>query len=319
MAMPSSPSRTGRWPTSGWDTRASSASGPDDAPGDRSPRRRLPPRASGGDDPRHRRAGRVPVPLRLPARRLRHLQGAAGRRAGGLPPAGRRHGALRRGAGRRGVSHLPGGPRRRRRDPPPGRRSPPFRVADSFRTTRSEDMGVMRLGYMHVRVTDLEEAKQHYSNTLGMNVVAEDGATAHLKCWDEWDHHSLVLETGGVGLVKAGYKCATAEDLDIFEHRAAAFGATVSRMSKGDNLAVGDGIRVVLPSDHVIELYHDIDYGGTETGTLNPDPWPRDRRGVGVPWIDHFLVTAEDPATTERFMTDVLDFRASERAITDPA
>ena len=46
-------------------------------------------------------------------------------------------------------------------------------------------MGVMRLGYMHVRVTDLEEAKQHYSNTLGMNVVTEDGDTAHLKCWDE--------------------------------------------------------------------------------------------------------------------------------------
>ena len=180
-------------------------------------------------------------------------------------------------------------------------------------------MGVMRLGYVHVRVTDLEEAKQHYSNTLGMKIVAEDGVTAHLKCWDEWDHHSLVLEEGGVGLVKAGYKCATAEDLDTFEHRAFAFGATVSRMSKGENLAVGDGVRIVLPSDHVIELYHDIEYGGTETGTLNPDPWPRDRRGVGVPWIDHFLVTAEDPATTERFMTEVLDFRASERAVTDPA
>jgi len=136
-------------------------------------------------------------------------------------------------------------------------------------------MGVMRLGYMHVRVTDLEEAKQHYSNTLGMNVVAEDGATAHLKCWDEWDHHSLVLEEGGVGMVKAGYKCATAEDLDTFEHRAVAFGATVSRMSKGDNLAVGDGIRVVLPSDHVIELYHDIDYGGPDR------PLPRHRRGPG--------------------------------------
>jgi catechol 2,3-dioxygenase len=180
-------------------------------------------------------------------------------------------------------------------------------------------MGVMRLGYVHVRVTDLEEAKQHYSNTLGMNVVTEDGDTAHLKCWDEWDHHSLVLETGGVGLVKAGYKCATAEDLDIFEHRAVAFGATVSRMSKGDNVAVGDGVRIVLPSGHVIELYHDIEYAGTDTGTLNPDPWPRDRRGVGVPWIDHFLVTADDPALTERFMTEVLDFRASERAITDPS
>ena len=29
-------------------------------------------------------------------------------------------------------------------------------------------MGVMRLGYVHLRVTDLEEARDHYSNTLGM-------------------------------------------------------------------------------------------------------------------------------------------------------
>lgn len=33
-------------------------------------------------------------------------------------------------------------------------------------------MGVMRLGFVHLRVTDLEEARNHYSNTLGMTVVA---------------------------------------------------------------------------------------------------------------------------------------------------
>ena len=67
-------------------------------------------------------------------------------------------------------------------------------------------MGVMRLGSVHLRVTDLEEARNHYSNTLGMTVVAEQAGKLHLKCWDEWDHHSLVLEEGGVGLVKLGYK-----------------------------------------------------------------------------------------------------------------
>ena len=35
-------------------------------------------------------------------------------------------------------------------------------------------MGVMRLGYVHLRVTDLEEARDHYSNTLGMQVVHEE-------------------------------------------------------------------------------------------------------------------------------------------------
>jgi len=87
-------------------------------------------------------------------------------------------------------------------------------------------MGVMRLGFVHLRVTDLEEARNHYSNTLGMAVVAEQPGKLHLKCWDEWDHHSLVLEEGGVGLVKLGYKCQSAEDLEKFERRSQQFGAT---------------------------------------------------------------------------------------------
>ena len=28
-------------------------------------------------------------------------------------------------------------------------------------------MGVLRLGYVHMRVTDLEEAKRHYGYTMG--------------------------------------------------------------------------------------------------------------------------------------------------------
>ena len=83
-------------------------------------------------------------------------------------------------------------------------------------------MGVMRLGYVHLRVTDLEEARDHYSNTLGMEVVHEEPGKLHLKCWDEWDHHSLVLEEGGVGLVKLGYKCSSDDDLAKYEKRSSA-------------------------------------------------------------------------------------------------
>jgi catechol 2,3-dioxygenase len=65
---------------------------------------------------------------------------------------------------------------------------------------------VIRLGYVHSAGHRLEESRNHYSNTLGMEVVASEPGKLYLKCWDEWDHHSLVLEEGGVGLVKLGYK-----------------------------------------------------------------------------------------------------------------
>jgi catechol 2,3-dioxygenase len=180
-------------------------------------------------------------------------------------------------------------------------------------------MSVMRLGYVHVRVTDLEASREHYSNTLGMAVAAEETGKLYCKGWDEFDHHSVVLEEGGVGLVKLGYKVERSIDLDEYEKRSRQFGCTIERMSKGDNLAVGDGVRITLPSDHVLELYHEMDYIGTEVGTLNPDPEPRHPRGVSVPRLDHALITTEDPGLLERFFIECLDFKPSERIITDPA
>ena len=174
---------------------------------------------------------------------------------------------------------------------------------------------VMRLGYVQLRVTDLEEARNHYSNTLGMEVVHEEPGKLWLKCWDEWDHHSLVIEEGGVGLVKLGYKVESPEALADFERRSQQFGATVGRFSEGENLKVGDGVRITLPSDHTLELYTDMEFAGTETGAINPEAWPRNIRGVGTHWIDHALISVEEPALVERFMSECLDFRSAERAV----
>jgi catechol 2,3-dioxygenase len=86
----------------------------------------------------------------------------------------------------------------------------------------------MRLGYLHARVTDLADAKRHYVDTLGMQVVSDEGNRLLLKAWDEWDHHSVVLEEGGVGLVKLGYKVAREDDLVQYEKRIQASAARPS-------------------------------------------------------------------------------------------
>ena len=41
----------------------------------------------------------------------------------------------------------------------------------------------------------------------------------YYKGWDEWDHHSVVLEEGGVGLVKMGFKVRSADDLVEYERK----------------------------------------------------------------------------------------------------
>ena len=176
--------------------------------------------------------------------------------------------------------------------------------------------GVMRLGYVHARVTDLAAAKSHYGNTMGLYATHETDGAIYYKGWDEWDHHSVVLEEGGVGLVKLGFKVADAGDIDEIEAKAKTFGVSVERMSAGENLEVSDGIRMTTPSDHVVEVYHSMTSYGTEVGTHNPEVFPRHLVGVGAPRIDHALITAEDVNLMDRFFAEVMGFYTTERVQT---
>jgi catechol 2,3-dioxygenase len=176
--------------------------------------------------------------------------------------------------------------------------------------------GVMRLGYVHARVTDLAEAKRHYGSTMGLYPVHDEPGRAYYKGWDEFDHHSLVLEEGGVGLVKLGFKVTDPSDLEAIEKNAATFGVTTERMAAGENLETSDGIRLLAPSGHVIEVYHGMTLVGTEVGTHNPEVFPRHLVGVGTPRIDHALITAEDVKLADRFFAEVLGLYPTERVVT---
>ena len=178
-------------------------------------------------------------------------------------------------------------------------------------------MGIMRMGYAHVRVTDLAEAKDHYANTMGLYQTLEQDGRVYYKGWDEWDHHSVVLEEGGVGVVKFGFKVEYESDLDVIEKKAQQFGLTVERMSAGENPEVSDGIRFITPSEHVLEVYHGQTVIGTEVGTHNPDAFPRHLVGIGVPALDHALIFAEDVRLMENMFREVFDYFPTERVQTD--
>ena len=45
---------------------------------------------------------------------------------------------------------------------------------------------------------------------------------------------------------------------------------------------MGDGVRIELPSEQVIELYTEMEFTGTDTGSLNPEAWPARRAGSGT-------------------------------------
>jgi catechol 2,3-dioxygenase-like lactoylglutathione lyase family enzyme len=60
---------------------------------------------------------------------------------------------------------------------------------------------------MQMKVIDLDESIEFYSNVLGMVQTGRDATRAYFKGWDERDHNSLILrDAGEAGMDFFGFK-----------------------------------------------------------------------------------------------------------------
>jgi catechol 2,3-dioxygenase len=175
-------------------------------------------------------------------------------------------------------------------------------------------MGIFRLGHVDIRVPDLELATAYYTEVVGLIEVERQPERVYLKCWDEHDHHSVVLRFAPTyGLDHAMYKVDDPDDLDAFERRLTGYGCAVARMSPGEEPGMGEGIRFETPTGHRLELVHRVEKVGNLLPRTNPPPAPLSLPGIHPPRIDHLFLTCEDVDEATSFFTDVLDFRLTEQ------
>jgi len=88
-------------------------------------------------------------------------------------------------------------------------------------------------------------------------------------------------------------------------------------MSQGETPDVSDGLRITLPSKHIIEIYHSQTVVGRDVGAVNPQLCPADLRGIGATRLDHALLGCDSVNETERFFVDVLGMYRTERLVAD--
>src|SRR5579884_452326 len=177
-------------------------------------------------------------------------------------------------------------------------------------------MGVLRLSHVEVRVTDLELATAYYVEVLGLVEVGHEEGRTYLKCWDEHDHHSVVLRAHpGPGLEHLSFKVEREDDLDRLERALAGYGCAVRRLAAGEELGQGEAIRVQAPSGHEVELVHAMVRTGNLLPRVNPPPEPDGLPGVHPPRLNHAAITAEEVEPAAAFFTAVLGFRVTERLL----
>lgn len=177
--------------------------------------------------------------------------------------------------------------------------------------------GVLRPGFIQMRVLDLEEAIPHYRDRIGLDLAGEpsDGR-AFFHAFDEFDRHSIILrEADSPGMDWIGFKVASDKDLDVFKGRLQAMGVPVEDIPAGQDPGVGRRVRFTTPTKHVFDLYADMDISDDAPMTKNPDVWHREPRGMRATRFDHCALNGIDIAGSAKIFTDALDFAVTEEAV----
>ncbi len=179
--------------------------------------------------------------------------------------------------------------------------------------------GVLRLGEVQIRVTDLNEAKVHYGDRMGLReMLVDDQGLVYYKAWDEKDHHSVVLrESDSAGLDHFAFKVYSEETLDELMATLVECGIDVDQVPAGVYPKSGRRLKFKLPTGHEMHLYAEKEYVGNTLGTTNPGVLPDEGvvRGFRINGLDHCLIAGPNIEQNTSLFTEVFGFGLSEQLL----
>jgi catechol 2,3-dioxygenase len=180
-------------------------------------------------------------------------------------------------------------------------------------------MGILRLSHVEIRVPDLELATAYYTEVLGLLETDREPERVALKCWDEQQHHSVILRYAPTyGLESLGFKLQDPDDLDALQARLEEARVAAKRFAAGElGPGAGETVRFDAPSGHTIDLTCGMQQVGNLLPLTNPPPEPLGLVGIHPPRIDHVFLMCEDVDGATGFFRDLLGFRVTEQIMAD--
>jgi catechol 2,3 dioxygenase len=160
-----------------------------------------------------------------------------------------------------------------------------------------------------------EESLRFFVDIMGMEIEAEDGNSAYLRGWGDYQRWSLKLtEAGTSGLGYLGFRAWSPEALDRLVAAVEASGLGEG-WTDGD-LGRGPSYRFTDPDGHHFELYYEVErYDPPEhlEPSLKNVPQKYTGRGCAIKRLDHVNVLAADVRANREFCVDTLGYRLYER------
>jgi catechol 2,3-dioxygenase len=173
---------------------------------------------------------------------------------------------------------------------------------------------IAHLGHVEMLTDRFEESLDFFTRVYGLKLSGQDGSSAYLRAWDDYEHHSLKLtraDTTGVGHI--AYRAASPDALERRAEAIRASGYKVHGWTDGD-LGHGHAFRFEDPFAHVFEIYYDTRWYGPQDAAEIPalKNTASAFTGAAPRRIDHVNLLAEDVAEFRRFMETCLGARVTE-------
>ncbi|MFG2539947.1 catechol 2,3-dioxygenase [Streptomyces sp. NPDC048511] len=174
---------------------------------------------------------------------------------------------------------------------------------------------IAHLGHVELLTPDLDGSVRFFTDYLGLTVNGQDGDSVHLRTFDDYEHHSLVLTAAEKpGLRRTALRTSSEEAL---RRRVAELEATghAGRWVE-DEPGIGKLYLTTDPDGHEIALYWESEYYQAPPElrpALKNQPQAKPNRGVGVRRLDHVNFLAADVAANADFHQHVLGARPTEQ------
>ena len=168
---------------------------------------------------------------------------------------------------------------------------------------------VAHIGHASINVTNLERSTWFFTEVLGLHVTAEGDGKVYLRAWQDWDHHTLVLnQAEKPGLDHFGWRVNSEKSLYAFEKSLIESGTDYTWIEGGTELAQGDAIKFYSPAGIPIELYWEMEkYSNPLTASKLPShPMKYSGKGAAPRRFDHVNVMVNDVAHEQEWWTNFL-------------
>lgn len=170
----------------------------------------------------------------------------------------------------------------------------------------AEDIRYKGLGYVCLNVTDLERARNFYSEIVGLEEVGSPSPDQlFFRCTDR--HHDLILAKAPTpGLKRIAWEMESPSALEAARTHVQELGLKTAEISQAEaaDLAIGQGFRAEEPgSGAVFEFFFE----------MKESDRPFTQKHTQFQRIGHVVVASADAEKSEDFLLNEMNFRVSDR------